>query len=186
MERGLQDKALTDEELALLVMQGNHQAFAALVKRNVTKFYKVAFAILHSKQLAEDVVQDCFLKFWQEPNLWKSEANVKFATWFSKVISNKSYDYLRKKKSQSLDSDFDIADEAKTAEEIIAENQQTKVFEAAFLKLEEKQRKAISLTFFNHHKNEKSAKIMNMNLKAFQSLLLRSKQALRENFKKLN
>jgi RNA polymerase sigma-70 factor (ECF subfamily) len=186
MERESQYKALIDEDLALLVMQGNHFAFAVLVKRNVTRFYKLAFSILHSKQLAEDVVQDCFLKFWQEPNLWKSEANVKFSTWFSKVISNKSYDYLRKKKSQSLDNDFDIADDAKTAEEIIAQNQQTKAFEDAFSELDEKQQKAISLTFFDRQKNEKAAKIMNMNLKAFQSFLLRSKQALRENFKKLN
>jgi hypothetical protein len=41
MDHHKQDEALSDEELARLVLQGKNSAFSILVKRHVTRFYKV-------------------------------------------------------------------------------------------------------------------------------------------------
>jgi len=185
MDHHKQDEALSDEELASLVLQGKNSAFSILVKRHLTRFYKVAFSLLRSKEEAEDVVQDCFLKFWKDPFLWREEKNVKFTTWFSKVVTNRSYDILRKVKVENLSPDFDIKDSAKLPDQMAMEEQRNTAFNLAFSKLNKKQQSAIELSFFKNKKNAKAAEIMGMNVKAFQSLLLRSKNLLQANFKKL-
>lgn len=181
----LEYNKISDEDLAELVIKGDNAAFATLVKRHVTRFYKTAFMILRSKEAAEDVVQDCFLKFWEDPQKWDSKKAVKFITWFSKVITNKCYDNLKKFKEEVLSEDFEIRDNAKLQDKIIEEEQVNQMLQDAYLELSEKQQMAISLSFFEGKKNFESAKIMGLTLKAFQSLLIRSKDSLRENFKKL-
>ncbi|HCR85687.1 MAG TPA: hypothetical protein DIV86_03315 [Alphaproteobacteria bacterium] len=173
---------LTDEELAYLVNQGEHSAFAVLVKRHSTKFYAVAFRMLRTREQAEDIVQDCFLKFWQNPSNWNSKKGVKFTTWFYRVVINKCYDALKKSKELRLDENFDIEDETKNAEKMIDEEKRDRILNNAFLVLSKKQKTAIALSFIEGAKNQESAEIMGLSLKGFQSLLMRSKVALKEKF----
>ena len=56
-----------DNELLALVQDGSHPAFAELVRRHTERFYRLAFRYLQNKQAAEDVVQDAFLKLWEDP-----------------------------------------------------------------------------------------------------------------------
>jgi len=156
-----------------------------LVRRHTAKFYAVAFRILRNKEEAEDVVQDCFLKFWYDPSIWVYEKKTKFTTWFCKIVINKCYDCLKKFKEAGLDDNFDIADNAKNAEHFIDEKERNNILNAAYLTLDIKQRTALALSFFENNKNQESAKIMKLSLKAFQSLLMRSKEALKNQFEKL-
>lgn len=176
---------LSDEDLADLVIQGDHQAFTILVKRHSTNFYKTAYFLTNSKTVSEDIVQDCLLKFWQFPKKWNSTKNVKFTTWFTKVVINRSYDVLKKKKPDLLKEDFDIKDERENAIELIEEKRRNHIFDKAFSSLNDKQKTALVLTVYNEMKNDESAKIMGLKLKTFQSLLLRSKANLKEEFEKL-
>lgn len=51
-----------DHELLVLIQNGSHPAFAELVKRHTERFYRLALRYLQSREAAEDVVQDAFLK----------------------------------------------------------------------------------------------------------------------------
>lgn len=174
-----------DEDLADLVILGNHQAFSLLVERHLTNFYKTAYFLTNSKQISEDIVQDCFLKFWQFPKKWDAKKNVKFTTWFNKVVINKTYDVLKKKKPILLDEDFDIKDERKDVSEIIEDERKNKIFNQAFLSLNKNEKTALLLTFYDEKKNHEASVIMKLKLKAFQSLLHRSKKNLQKEFEKL-
>ncbi len=176
----------SDEKLLQLIIAGNRDAFAILVKRHVTKFYQTAFVIVKSKSDAEDIVQECFLKLWQNPHNWDETKGVKFTTWFARVIANKCYDFFRKHKEDQLTEDFDIADNQASALQILENNYNHELLSAAFAALSYKQQTAITLSFFENRKNIESAQMMNLSLKAFQSLLMRSKESLKQNFKKLS
>src|SRR6266508_5272283 len=86
-----------DHELLALIQDGNGQAFAMLVERHTERFYRLAYRYLQSKAAAEDVVQDAFLKLWENPAIWQPEHNSKFTTWFYRVVVNLCLD-LRKRK----------------------------------------------------------------------------------------
>mgnify|MGYP000226945700 CR=1 FL=1 len=169
----------SDEELLKLVIFGNNEAFATLVKKHVTNLYFTSFKLVRSKEVAEDIVQECFLKLWQFPQKFDHKKNVKFVTWFSRVVKNRSLDYLKKHKEVFLGDDFEQEDESKNQLEIMEEKFDKDILENAMKKLKENQRQAIDLSFFKHRKNQESAKIMGLSLKAFQSLLIRSKESLK-------
>ena len=62
-----------DDELLLLVQQGNHGAFGVLVERHLDRFYRLAYRYLQDKGNAEDVVQDAFLKMAQVEDRCREE-----------------------------------------------------------------------------------------------------------------
>lgn len=177
--------SLDDEVLADLVNQGERAAFAVLVKRHTTKLYAVAYRMVGTKEQSEDIVQDCFLKFWQDPSNWNSKKGVKFTTWFYRVIINKCYDHLKKSKELRLDENFDIEDDSKSAEKILDEQKRDKILNNAYSELNKKQKTALALSYIEGAKNQQSADIMGLSLKAFQSLLIRSKTALKERYLQL-
>ena len=72
MAAGWADKQ--DNELLALIQDGTGQAFAVLVERHTDRFYRLAYRYLQSKAAAEDVVQDAFLKLWENPALWQPAA----------------------------------------------------------------------------------------------------------------
>ncbi|MES2677482.1 MAG: sigma-70 family RNA polymerase sigma factor [Pseudomonadota bacterium] len=182
----LQYNDFPNERLMDFIIEGNHNAFTILVKRNVTNFYRTAFALVKSREDAEDIVQDCFLKLWQNPEKWDKTRKVKFSTWFGKIIINRCYDHLKKFREEILADDFDIKDEFKSQENIIDENKKNHLIRDAYSKLKERQKTALSLSFIKDKKNQESAQEMGLNLKGFQSLLIRSKAALKANFNKLS
>lgn len=61
-------KALTEKELIILLQQNDEQALRALYERHVKPLHYFILRIAKSKQLAEDVVQDVFLKIWDNRN----------------------------------------------------------------------------------------------------------------------
>ena len=60
---------LDDEFLMSQIQEGSHEAFSTLVGRHSNRFYRTAYRLVSSKDDAEDIVQEGFLKLWNRPNL---------------------------------------------------------------------------------------------------------------------
>ena len=56
---------LDDESLILQIQDGKHEAFVELVNRHSKRFYSITYRLLFSKNDAEDIVQQAFLKLWE-------------------------------------------------------------------------------------------------------------------------
>jgi RNA polymerase sigma-70 factor (ECF subfamily) len=96
----------TDEALMIRFQRGDRAAFALLVRRHQGPLYNFALRHLRAPQLAEDVVQDAFVRVVQNAGEFKHEA--RFTTWVYTITRNLCIDQLRKRalrKHPSLDQE---------------------------------------------------------------------------------
>lgn len=170
--------SLKDNQLVQEIKAGNQEAFAILVKKHASKFYAVAFRILGSQTDAEDIVQDLFLKLWKTPDIWQEGRGAQFSTWFYRIITNKCIDFQRKKKPDQLLEGYDLVDNS-NLEEDLDKIERKKMIEKMIKELPERQRIAINLCFYEGFSNKEAAEIMQLNIKALESLLMRAKKTLK-------
>jgi RNA polymerase sigma-70 factor (ECF subfamily) len=93
-----------DETLMLRYQQGDRAAFAQLVRRHQTALFNFALRQVRAPQVAEDVVQETFVRVVQNAVDFKHEA--RFTTWIYTITRNLCIDQLRKRalrKHPSLD-----------------------------------------------------------------------------------
>jgi RNA polymerase sigma-70 factor, ECF subfamily len=172
-----------DHELLALIQDGNGQAFATLVERHTERFYRLAYRYLQSKAAAEDVVQDAFLKLWENPAIWQPERNSKFTTWFYRVVVNLCLDLRKRKAPVALDEEIPLIDDREPVDETMVKIQEQKALEREIAALPERQRMALNLCFDEGLSNQEAAAVMGVRLKALQSLVMRAKTTLKERMK---
>ena len=174
------DSAESDEELAILVQEGSAEAFSMLVNRYTEYLFRIIWRTYPETQEAEDIVQDVFLKFWNKPKSFDIGRGVKFRTWMTRVAMNQAIDLARKKKpkpdysylmQQSMDDSNMPLHEL---EEKVAKVE----LEEAIQNLPERQQQALNLCFYEDIKQKEAAQIMDVSLKALESLLMRAKKSL--------
>jgi RNA polymerase sigma-70 factor (ECF subfamily) len=93
-----------DETLMLRYQQGDRTAFAVLVRRHQQPLFNFALRQVRVPQVAEDVVQETFVRVVQNAADFKHEA--RFTTWVYTITRNLCIDQLRKRalrKHPSLD-----------------------------------------------------------------------------------
>ena len=169
-----------DSELLDLVQHGSHPAFAALVERHTERYYRLAYRYLQNRAAAEDMVQDAFLKLWEDPGRWRPEKNCKFTTWFYRVVVNLCLDWQKRKRPLELNDDMPLIDERVTADQAMVRREEQRILEQEIAALPERQRAALNLCFDEGVSNQEAADIMGINLKALQSLLMRAKTTLKK------
>lgn len=172
-----------DHELLALVQDGSHPAFAELVKRHTERFYRLAFRYLQNKEAAEDVVQDAFLKLWEDPGKWQADRNAKFTTWFYRVVVNLCLDWQKRKRPVELNEEMPLVDDRETADQAMLRSEEQRALEQEIAALPERQRTALNLCFDEGLSNQDAADAMGVNLKALQSLIMRAKTNLKERMK---
>jgi RNA polymerase sigma-70 factor (ECF subfamily) len=104
MTRPGEGPELTDEALMVRYQRGDRSAFAVLLRRHQTPLYNFALRQLRTPQLAEDAVQEAFVRVVKNASEFKHEA--RFTTWLYTITRNICIDQLRKKalrKHPSLD-----------------------------------------------------------------------------------
>jgi RNA polymerase sigma factor (sigma-70 family) len=106
------DAGTTDSEIIARVLRGEHQLFAELVKRYQNFVFTIALRYAPSREDAEEIAQDCFVKAYKGLKDFRGDS--KFSTWLYTIVNSTSITFLRKKKLdvQSLDNEnvFEQAD----------------------------------------------------------------------------
>lgn len=173
----------SDTVLMALVQQHDKAAFAILVKRHSDRFYSLAYRTLFSQGDAEDVVQECFIKLWKNPSIWNADSNATFTTWFYRIVINACIDKNRQIKPVIPYDEVELIDERSDSFERLSLKQQEDIRQKrltlALQKLPERQRTALNLCFYEGLSNQAAAQIMDIKLKALQSLLMRAKTSLK-------
>ena len=93
----------TDIEIIDLVLAGNQAAYADLVKIHQRYVFTLAMRFTRSREDAEEVAQDTFVKAYRSLNNYQRSA--KFSTWLYTIVYHTAMTHLRKKrlKTSSID-----------------------------------------------------------------------------------
>lgn len=174
--------SLSDEELMSLVKQKDTDAYSEIVKRHTNRFYALSYRLLSERESAEDVVQDSFLMLWNSPGKWDPDKNAKFTTWFYRVVTNACLDQKRKIKSEISDEDIELQSQAKSQEEEVEIIRTKDRVDSLIKELPESQQTALALCFYEGVSNKEAAEVMDISVKALESLLMRAKTTLRQKF----
>ena len=102
----------SDSEIIGLVLKGDHNAYALLVERYKSYVFTLTLRFIKSREDAEEVSQDIFVKAYRSLADFKGTA--KFSTWLYTVVNTTCITFLRKKRLdiKSLDDEktFEVAD----------------------------------------------------------------------------
>jgi RNA polymerase sigma-70 factor (ECF subfamily) len=91
---------MSDEDTPLVAatQAGDGAAFEQIVSRYDRKLFRIAYHIVRNAEDAQDVVQETFIKVFQ--NIGRFHAQSKFSTWLYRVAVNQSLMELRKQRGQ--------------------------------------------------------------------------------------
>ncbi|HEY4276305.1 MAG TPA: RNA polymerase sigma factor [Rhizomicrobium sp.] len=94
--------AMAEEGLLPLARRGDHDAFRAIMQRFNQRLFRVARAVVHSDDEAEDVLQEAYLKAFAAIGGFRGESGL--ATWLTAITLNEARGRLRRRRpTTSLD-----------------------------------------------------------------------------------
>lgn len=94
----MQVQQLPDNKLVKLYLSGNEEALGELVNRHKDRIYTYIFMFVRDSYLAEDLLQETFIKVIDKLRTGKYQEQNKFLPWISRVAYNLCVDYYRREK----------------------------------------------------------------------------------------
>jgi RNA polymerase sigma-70 factor, ECF subfamily len=174
----------TDEQLMLLIKDGNERAFGILVKRYLPKalFYTDRIIGINS----DDIVQDSFLAVWKNAYSFNQDKAL-FKTWFYTILKHKCYNNIKKEKSFKTTNIENFEDLIQSTDQSIEEKliikQENNTLQKNIKNLNKREQEVINLRYFEEKSNKETSLIMQSSVQAIETLLHRAKAKLRKNLK---
>ncbi len=186
---------LTEElQLVRQAKAGEIGAFEELVRRYDRNVFRIAQHITQNREDAEDVVQDAFLKAYQ--NLAQFQEQSKFYTWLVRIVVNEALMKLRKRRPErfvSLDEDIkteedsmprEIADWSPNPEQQYNQAELKDILGRTIQGLPPSFRTVFVLRDVEGLSTEETAEALELSVPAVKSRLLRARLQLRERLNK--
>src|ERR1700677_1018228 len=174
--------------------EGDVQAFEQLVKQYDRQVFRIAQHITQNREDAEDVVQDAFLKAYQ--NLANFQEQSKFYTWLVRIAVNEALMRLRRRRPErmvSLDEDIkteedsmprEVADWAPNPEQLYTQGELKEILGKTIQGLRPSFRTVFVLRDVEGLSTEETADALDLSIPAVKSRLLRARLQLRERLNK--
>ncbi|MCF2445275.1 RNA polymerase, sigma subunit, ECF family [Dyadobacter koreensis] len=89
---------VSDSELVTLYIRGNEKAFEKLVQRHKSRIYTTIYLIVKDQYVAEDLLQDTFIKAVDTIKSGRYNDEGKFLPWIIRIAHNLAIDYFRRDK----------------------------------------------------------------------------------------
>lgn len=93
---------MTDEELAIMYVDGDNKAFDLLLSRNQEKLFTYILFVVHDREMANDMFQETFFKVVSRLQQGKYIANGKFSAWLMRIAHNVIMDWYRQQRAQNI------------------------------------------------------------------------------------
>jgi RNA polymerase sigma factor (sigma-70 family) len=142
----------------------------------------ISFRYVKDRFIAEDVMQEGFIKAFKNINNYKNE--VPFGSWLKKIIINQSIDHLKKNKLELVAINEEVTaikDENNWKVDI---NVTIDEIKEVIKSLKEKYRLVLSLYLLEGYDHAEISEILNITENTSRTHLLRGKKILKEQLKK--
>ncbi|WP_119274917.1 sigma-70 family RNA polymerase sigma factor [Taklimakanibacter deserti] len=170
-----------DSALLAAAAAGDEKAFAGLVERHYDIIYRVVWRVTSGHADTEDMVQEAFLKLWNNPAQVRHGAALR--GWLMRVATNLAIDRARRKQASNIDDQPEIAASGPDALDQVLGDRSAHEINSALARLPERQRLALSLVYFESMSNIEAAAALEISVEAVESLLARGRRALKADLK---
>lgn len=144
------------------VLDGDRDAYAFLVNKYKSLVFSLALRITRSREEAEEISQDAFIKAFQ--NLKSFQGKAKFSSWLYRIVYNTGISHLRKQEKGRVSLDeANIPEtlyvESKRNYDALTEAERKKYLEYAINELDEDERFLIILYYYEERELDEIAEI---------------------------
>ncbi len=147
-----------DLELVTEVKAGSQAAFSELVKRHQKGLFRLVWRVTRDQMLAEDVVQEAFVKAYQKINLFEERSS--FKSWLYRIGINTAHNSLRSRKNDQVSiDDISISGQAESEKILVYRDLQALVAKE-MEGLPERQKTALQLRIYEDMSFQEIAAIM--------------------------
>jgi RNA polymerase sigma-70 factor (ECF subfamily) len=168
----------SDEEAIGLVLDGDTEAFAVLVRRHRARVARLGMSFFRDEEEAADFTQDVFVKAYTALASFKGRSL--FSTWLLRIAYNTAINSKKRKRDQlSLDPDMEISGAPGADDEHLREETARTVREA-MAELPPRQALCIELYFYYDLKYSEISEITGFPVNTIKSHVFRAKRILRE------
>ncbi len=144
----------SDAELMARLAAGQIAALEAVYDRYSALVFSVSLRILNDRQLAEDVVQEVFLRLWRSPTSYDPERG-RFISWLMSVTRNRALDEQRRRSRRLRVEERDdepgrevVAHDAEDPQASAVLDEERRVVREAIACLPAEQRRVLELAYF--------------------------------------
>jgi RNA polymerase sigma-70 factor (ECF subfamily) len=155
-------RAASDAQLVVAIGRFHQEALAEVYRRHAGAIFGLALRILNARPLAEDVVQEVFLRLWNEPEKFDPERGSLRAFLLAQT-HGRSVDLVRAESSRRTREARDARRRADVSYDLEREVEQLTLAEsvrAALADLDDSERAAIELAYFGGHSYREVAELL--------------------------
>jgi len=184
-ERGLASRMLTPAELVWLlaaVAKGDRAAFERLYAATRAKLYGVVLRILRRADLADEVIQETYIKIWTSAGQY-NPAIATPITWMVSIARNRAIDLIRKKSEVPIEEESDAMDVAAETPDPLAGrefSEELKRLLACMGKLDGERQRLVLLAYYSGWTREQLAAKFEKPVNTIKTWLRRSLAEIRE------
>ncbi len=172
-------KKYSETELVQLLQQRSGNVFSYLYDNYSGALYSVILNVVNEEELANDVLQEVFVKIWKQIDSYDSSKGRLF-TWMLNIARNASIDMVRSKGFQNSRQNRELSDDVYSA----GGTSETKTDQIGLRKvvysLKEEYRVLVELSYFQGYTQDEIAKMLNIPLGTVKTRLRTALIQLRE------
>lgn len=186
----MKPKDVEDQILVERSLQGEQQAFEQLVKRYQKSIYNLAYRMTGSREDAEDLAQETFLRAYVK--LETFQVGRRFSPWLFRIASNLCINWRNRQKQRELSLDSLGEDKKEqllfpdtSADPLfqIEQNQLQTLLQQEILALPVRYRLVFTLRYLEDHSCREIAEILDMPEGTVKTYLFRARRILKEKLK---
>ena len=159
--------------------------FKLLVMPYSSRLYRMAFRLMNSREEAEDIVQEVYIKLWGMRNTLKNYNSIEALS--IRITRNLCLDHLRRKKVNidALNAErVNASGHSDSPAHKLEQKEEVEMIHTLIAALPEPQRSLVHLRHLEEKEYEEIAEMVNMNVNAIRVSISRARKQMREMLEK--
>jgi len=183
------DMSQTDEEIVLLIQQGDKEKFGILMERYDVKLSRYGKKFLSNNDNINDIVQDVFIHTFE--NINNFDTSLKFSSWIYRIAHNAFVNGLKKQqKAPLLGLDLDTLVSHTVYEDPVHQEKEyeemKRLIAVGLDQLKPKYKEAIILHYLEEFSYKEISDILQIPTSTVGIRVMRGREALKKVYEKLN
>ena len=171
-------------ELLIRCAKGDQRSYETLYRTVSPKLYALSLALLRNEEMAEDVLQDSFVKIWSRAMSYDPAKGSAMA-WMTSIVRNRALDLLRSSRVQFEQESADLAEldlpSSAHGPHVVSEiHESAAAIMACLEQLKDQQKHCILMAYYYGHTHSELAASLKTPLGTIKAWIRRGLERIRE------